>query len=88
MKTTNVTRFLDARNVKYTVKELPERKFGAAETAQFLGIPEDEVYKTIVTMGKDSGRTVLVLVGGDTEVDLKALANLLGEKKVLKLSQR
>jgi len=88
MKTTNVTRFLDDRNVEYTVQELPERKFGAVETAQFLGIPEDEVYKTIVTRGKDSGRTVLVLVSADTEVDLKALANLLGEKKMLKLSQR
>ena len=88
MNSTNVTRFLDARNIDYTVQELPERKLGATETAQFLGIPENQVYKTIVTMVKESGKPVLVLVGGDSEVDLKALAKSLGEKKVLKVSQR
>ena len=88
MKSTNVTRFLDAHNIEYTVQELPERKLGATETAQYLGIPEDQVYKTIVTRVKDSGAPVLALVGGDTEVDLKSLAKYLGEKKVLKVSQR
>ena len=88
MKSTNVTRFLDAHNIEYTVQELPERKLGATETAQYLGIPEDQVYKTIVTRVKDSGAPVLVLVGGYTEVDHKSLAKYLGEKKVLKVSQR
>ena len=88
VKSTNVTRFLDAQNIEYTVQELPERKLGAMETAQFLGIPENQVYKTIVTKVKDSGIPLLVLVGGDTEVDLKALAKFLGEKKVIKVSQR
>lgn len=88
MKSTNVTRFLDAHNIEYTIQELPVRKLGAKETARYLGIPEDEVYKTIVTIGKESGKPVLVLVSADTEVDLKSLAKKIGEKKALKASQR
>jgi Cys-tRNA(Pro)/Cys-tRNA(Cys) deacylase len=48
--TNNVTRFLDARKVKYAAHELPAEKIGALEAAQFLGVPPEQVFKTIVTV--------------------------------------
>ena len=44
----NVTRMLDARKVPYTAFETPAEKLGAVETAQFLNVPVEIVYKTVV----------------------------------------
>jgi len=49
----NVTRFLDSRKVSYTVFETPVEKLGALETAEFLNVSLDIIFKTIVlTRGK------------------------------------
>jgi Uncharacterized conserved protein len=77
----NVTRFLDAKKVAYTVFELPEEKLGAIETAQFLKVPAELVYKTIV-ITRSKGKPLLCVVPGNSEVDLKAVSVVLGEKKV------
>lgn len=79
--TNNVTRFLDARKVKYTAHELPAEKLGAVEAAQFLGVPEGQVFKTIVTK-REKGKPVLAVIPGPRVVDLKLLAGFLGEKKM------
>lgn len=79
--TNNVTRFLDARKVKYTAHELPAEKLGAVEAAQFLGVPEGQVFKTIVTK-REKGKPVLAVIPGPWVVDLKLLAGFLGEKKM------
>ena len=79
--TNNVTRFLDARKVKFTAYELPPEKLGAVEAAQYLGVAEDQVFKTIVTT-REKGKPVLAVVPGPRVVDLKLLASFLGEKKV------
>lgn len=77
----NVTRFLDARKVPYTAFELPEEKLGAIETAKFLNLPPELIYKTIVVT-RPKGKPLLCVVPGDCEVDLKAVSAVLGEKKV------
>jgi Cys-tRNA(Pro)/Cys-tRNA(Cys) deacylase len=77
----NVTRFLDARKVKYTAREIPAEKLGALEAAQFLGVPPERVFKTIVTV-REKGRPVLAVIPGTQSVDLKLLAAFLGEKKM------
>jgi Cys-tRNA(Pro)/Cys-tRNA(Cys) deacylase len=82
MKPTNVTRFLDARKIKYTAFELPAEKHSALETARLLDIPPDLVYKTIVITREGKGKPVLAVIPGPNEVDLKALARALGEKKL------
>jgi Cys-tRNA(Pro)/Cys-tRNA(Cys) deacylase len=82
MKPTNVTRLLDARKVPYTAFELPKEKLGALEAAQHLNVPPELVYKTIVVTREGRGKPVLAVVPGPSEVDLKALAKALGEKKV------
>lgn len=82
MKPTNITRLLDQRKIAYTAFELPAEKLGAVEAAQYLGVSPDLVYKTIVVIHEGKGKPILAVVPGDREVDLKALANALGEKKV------
>ena len=79
--TNNVTRFLDARKVKYEAHELPAEKLGAMEAAQFLNLPMEQVFKTIVTK-REKGKPVLVVIPGPRVVDLKLLASFLGEKKM------
>jgi Cys-tRNA(Pro)/Cys-tRNA(Cys) deacylase len=79
--TNNVTRFLDARKVRYGVHELPPEKLGAREAAEFMGAPPEQVFKTIVTT-RERGKPVLGVIPGPRVVDLKLLAAFLGEKKM------
>ncbi len=88
MRTNNVTRLLNSRKIPYTAFELPEEKLGAVETAQILGVPLDQVFKTIVVVREIKGKPILALVPGDKEVDLKALAKAVGEKKLRLPSER
>lgn len=82
MKANNITRMLDQRKIPYTAFELPVEKLGAIETAQYLSIYPALVYKTIVIVRLEKGKPILAVVPGDHEVDLKALANAVGEKKL------
>jgi Cys-tRNA(Pro)/Cys-tRNA(Cys) deacylase len=88
MKPTNVTRLLDQRKIPYTDHQLPPEKLGALEVAQYLGVPPEEVYKTIVVKRQPQGKPILALVPGNHEVNLKALAKAIGEKKVQLPTQR
>ncbi len=79
--TNNVTRFLDARKVKYTAHELPAEKLGAVEAALYMDVPPDQVFKTIVIV-REKKKPILALIPGPRVVDLKLLASFLAEKKV------
>lgn len=79
--TTNVTRLLDSKKIPYTAYETPAEKLGALETAQFLNVEPASVFKTIVVT-REKKKPLLVVVPGNADVDLKALAATLGEKKV------
>jgi len=85
--TNNVTRFLDARKVKYGVHELPPEKLGALEAADFMGVPAQQVFKTIVTT-RERGKPVLAVIPGPRVVDLKLLAAFLDEKKMFLSTER
>ena len=78
----NITRLLDSRKIRYTAFETPPEKLGALETAQFLGVEPDSVFKTIVVIREKPRKPLLVVVPGPSSVDLKLLAAALGEKKV------
>jgi len=88
MITNNVTRLLDQRKIDYQAYELPEEKLGALETAQYLDVAPELVYKTIVVTRRGRGKPILAVVPGTAEVDLKALAKALDEKKVKLPTQR
>ena len=85
----NVTRLLDARHIAYEVFEFSPEKHSAEETAALIGVPDDHVYKTLVILPESKGKKpLLVMVPGGRELDLKALAASLGEKKLKMASQK
>jgi Cys-tRNA(Pro)/Cys-tRNA(Cys) deacylase len=88
MKPNNVTRFLDSRGIPYTAFELSAEKLGAIEAARQLGIPPEQVFKTIVVVREGKNKPILALTPGPSEVDLKALARALGEKKLILPTER
>jgi len=88
VKPNNVTRLLDSRKVAYTAHELPPEKLGALEAASYLGVAPSPVFKTIVVSREGGGKSILAVVPGDQEVNLKLLAKAVGEKKVHLPSER
>jgi len=87
MMKNNVTRLLDLRKIKYRAYTLTADKLGAEKTAELLQVPLELVYKTIVVKREGRGKPILALVPGTGEVDLKALAKAVGEKKVYLATQ-
>ncbi len=85
--TNNVTRMLDAHKILYQAFGLPAEKLGALETARWLGVSPDAIYKTIVVK-RERGKPILAVIPGPNEVDLKALARALGEKKLFLPGER
>jgi Cys-tRNA(Pro)/Cys-tRNA(Cys) deacylase len=82
MTANNVTRMLESKKIPFTAFDLPIEKIGAVESAQLLGIPAWQVFKTIVLTRLKPGKPILAVIPGDREVDLKAVAVAVGEKKV------
>lgn len=78
----NITRFLDSRKISYTAFETPAEKLGALETAEFLNVPPETVFKTIVVTREKPKKALLAVIPGPRSVDLKLLAAAVGEKKV------
>jgi Cys-tRNA(Pro)/Cys-tRNA(Cys) deacylase len=84
----NVTRFLDSQKVSYEAFETPAEKMGARETAEFLKMPLEQVFKTIVVTRDKPKKAILAVIPGANVVDLKPLAAFLGEKKVYLPTER
>lgn len=80
--TNNVTRMLDARKIAYSAHAVPEEKLSALEVAEILQVPAEQVFKTIVVERDGKGKSILAIVPATGEVNLKALAKAVGEKKV------
>jgi Cys-tRNA(Pro)/Cys-tRNA(Cys) deacylase len=85
--TNNVTRMLDSKKIEYRAHALPQEKVGAVEAAEIIGFPPEMVYKTIVAVRPKGGKPILALIPADKELNLKALAKALGEKKIALASQ-
>ncbi|HSB65702.1 MAG TPA: YbaK/EbsC family protein [Anaerolineales bacterium] len=82
MPANNITRMLDAKKISYKAFDLPVEKMGAQETARLLNVPLERVFKTIVVTREGKGKAILAVVPGTGEVDLKALAKAVDEKKL------
>ena len=80
---TNAARLLDKAKIPYTLipYEFDENDLAAQHVADSLGQDIAKVFKTLVLHGDKTGHIVCV-VPGNTEVDLKALAKVSGNKKV------
>lgn len=84
----NVTRLLEAKKVPFRAFETPREKMGALETARFLNVPVEAVFKTIVVAQPRPAKPLLAVIPGNRDVDLKLLAAALGEKKLTLPSER
>ncbi len=88
MPANNVTRLLESHHIPYQAFETPPEKLGALETASILGVPPEQVFKTIVILREGKGKPILAIIPGPFEVDLKKLAKAVGEKKLSLPSER
>lgn len=84
----NVTRLLEAKKIPFAAHELPAEKLSALEAAEFLGVDPALVFKTIVVLREKTGKPILAVVPGPLEVDLKKLARVVGEKRLVLATQR
>jgi Cys-tRNA(Pro)/Cys-tRNA(Cys) deacylase len=78
---TNAMRLLDAHKVHYEVFTFAPDIHSATGVAEALGLPPSTVYKTLVVQ-RSRGKPLLVMVAGDAQVNLRALAASVGEKRL------
>jgi Cys-tRNA(Pro)/Cys-tRNA(Cys) deacylase len=83
MSKTNAARMLDRLGVRYQLRhyEVDESDLSAGNVAAKVGLPLDQVWKTLVARGDRTGAMFAVLPGSG-ELDLKALARLSGDRRV------
>jgi len=78
---TNAMRFLDAHQIPYAALSFSSEIHSATEVAEITGLAPDTVYKTLVVR-RQRGKPLLVMVAGDSQIDLKTLAASVGEKRL------
>jgi Cys-tRNA(Pro)/Cys-tRNA(Cys) deacylase len=80
---TNATRILDKLGVAYELRsyEVDPDNLRAEKVAAAIGMPPEQVFKTLAVRGAHRG-VLLAVVPGDAELDLKSLARLAEDKSV------
>ena len=80
---TNAARILDAAGVHYEVREytVDEDDLSAPRVAEKIGMPPEQVFKTLVARGDRNG-VLIACIPANAELDLKAIAAASGNKKV------
>jgi Cys-tRNA(Pro)/Cys-tRNA(Cys) deacylase len=80
---TNAARLLDSLGIRYEIREyeVDESDLSAESVAKKVGLPAEQVFKTLVARGDRNGVCFAVVPAG-TQLDLKALAKLTGDKKI------
>lgn len=83
-------RVLEAHRVPYEPCYYDvEEHLPADAVAAIIGLPPEQVFKTLVTLPQAPGaRPVLALMPAGAQLDLKKLAEAVGEKKMQMASQR
>ncbi|HYH09850.1 MAG TPA: Cys-tRNA(Pro) deacylase [Thermoanaerobaculia bacterium] len=80
---TNAARLLDSLGIPYEIREyaVDPDDLAAESVARKVGLPAEQVFKTLVARGDKHG-VCFAVVPGDQQLDLKALAQLSGDKKI------
>ena len=79
---TNVMRLLEQKKIPYKMHDYTESgAIAGEEVARVLGENPDEVFKTLVTVGK-SKQNYVFIVPVNKELNLKKAANAVGEKSI------
>jgi Cys-tRNA(Pro)/Cys-tRNA(Cys) deacylase len=84
---TNAARLLDQMGIRYELRayEVDPEDLAAEAVAAKIGLPPEQVFKTLVARpagSRDWHGVVMAVIPGDQELDLKALATAAGEKKM------
>ena len=79
---TNAARYLDSLDIHYELRdyELAAEEFSAVIVAAKIGLPPEQVFKTLLCVTGDREH-VFAVVPGNAELDLKKLAQAAGVRK-------
>ena len=82
LKKTNAARILDELHINYELKDYPvdEEHLDAVHVAKEVGMPPEQVFKTLCVRGDKTG-VIFAVIPGNGELDLKALARVSGNKR-------
>lgn len=80
---TNAVRILEKHGISFELRQydVDESDLSGATVAVKIGLPAPQVFKTLVVKGTMCG-IILACIPTDRELDLKALAAFLGDKKI------
>ncbi|MFO0694923.1 MAG: Cys-tRNA(Pro) deacylase [Polyangiales bacterium] len=80
---TNAARILEKLGIPFEIRtyEVDPDDLSAETVARKVGMPAEQVWKTLVARGDRHG-IVLAVVPGDAELDLKALSRATGDRSV------
>ena len=80
---TNAARLLESLKIPYELREyeVDPDDLKAFSVALKVGLPAEQVFKTLVARGDRNG-VCFAVVPGDSELNLKALAKLSGDRKI------
>jgi Cys-tRNA(Pro)/Cys-tRNA(Cys) deacylase len=80
---TNAVRLLDQLGIEYELRayEVDPNDLTAESVAEKVGLPPEQVFKTLVARGDRRG-ICMAVIPGDVELDLKSLANASGDRKI------
>jgi len=80
---TNAVRLLDQLAIRYELREyeVDPENLDAVTVAAKIGLPPQQVFKTLVARGDRNG-ICMAVIPGDAELDLKALAAVSGDRKL------
>jgi len=80
---TNAARFLDQMGIRYELREyeVDPDDLAAEAVAAKIGLPPEQLFKTLVAHGDRHG-ICMAVIPANTELDLKALAAVSGDHKI------
>jgi Cys-tRNA(Pro)/Cys-tRNA(Cys) deacylase len=83
MSKTNACRILDSLGIHYELREyeVDPNDLAAETVAAKVGLPPEQVFKTLAVKGDRNGVAVAV-IPGNYELDFKSLAHLTGDRKM------
>ena len=80
---TNAARLLEQMGIRYELRayEVDPNDLAAETVAAKIGLPAEQVFKTLVARGERNG-ICMAVIPGNQELNLKALAASAGERKI------
>jgi Cys-tRNA(Pro)/Cys-tRNA(Cys) deacylase len=77
-------RVLDAHKIAYIIHQFPDTIHNAEEVAKQIGLPPEQVFKTLVVLRENeiNAHPLLVMIPANQELDLRHFAQQIGAKAI------